>query len=143
MIPNIVSFSIDQADYTEVSRRIRYTVFVEEQKVPEDLEYDEFESDCRHYLMFIGDTEVATCRWRFTSKGIKLERFAVLSQYRGKGLGDLLVKHVLGEVLPVGKTVYLHAQEKVTGFYEKLGFKAYGEIFEEAGIWHYLMKFEG
>ncbi len=141
MIPSIVSFRNDQAEYFEIARKIRYAVFVEEQKVPEELEYDEYESVCHHYLAFIGDVAVGTCRWRHTSKGIKLERFAVLQQHRGRGLGDLLVRHVLNEVIPLGVDVYLHAQVQVAGFYKNLGFTAYGERFEEAGIGHYLMRY--
>ncbi|MHC1777331.1 MAG: GNAT family N-acetyltransferase [Lentimicrobium sp.] len=142
MIPYIVSFKNDQSDYFEIARKIRYSVFVEEQKVPEELEYDEYETVCLHYLAFIGDVAIGTCRWRHTSKGIKLERFAVLPEHRGKGFGDLLVQQVLKDVLMEGKAIYLHAQEQVAGFYEKLGFRAYGERFEEAGIGHYLMKYE-
>jgi predicted GNAT family N-acyltransferase len=141
MIPVIVCFKNDQTGYFEIARKIRYAVFVEEQKVPEELEYDENESVCSHYLAFIGDVAVGTCRWRPTSKGIKLERFAVLQEHRGKGFGDLLVRKVLKDVLPLGADVYLHAQEHVVGFYKKLGFVAYGERFEEAGIGHYLMKY--
>lgn len=139
----IISFTIDNRAYFNLSRQIRYQVFVEEQKVPEELEYDEFEAESHHYLLFIDNAAVATCRWRYTSKGIKLERCAVLTRHRAQGLGEQLVKHILNEVLMENKQVYLHAQEKVTGFYEKLGFKAYGDIFEEAGIRHFLMKFEG
>ncbi|MBK6965627.1 MAG: GNAT family N-acetyltransferase [Bacteroidales bacterium] len=143
MIPYIVRFKNDQTGYFEIARTIRYAVFVEEQKVPEELEYDEYETVCYHYLAFVGDVAVGTCRWRPTSRGIKLERFAVLPEHRGKGFGDLLVQQALKDVLVEGKAIYLHAQEQVAGFYGRLGFKAYGERFEEAGIGHYLMKYEG
>jgi len=142
MIPNLVSFEYNHPGYSEIARKIRFAVFVGEQKVPEDLEYDAFESTSRLYLVFIGDTAVATCRRRYTPGGIKLERFAVLPAFRGKGFGDFLVRQVVKEVLPEGRTVYLHAQEQVTGFYTKLGFKVYGDEFEEAGIRHFLMKYE-
>ncbi|MFH1120237.1 MAG: GNAT family N-acetyltransferase [Bacteroidota bacterium] len=142
MTPTLVSFDYNHPGYHEAARKIRHTVFVEEQKVPEALEYDEFESVCRHYLMFIDDTAAATCRWRHTHRGIKLERFAVLHEFRGKGLGYLLVRQVLKDVLPENKTIYLHAQEQVTAFYEKLGFRTSGGLFEEAGIGHFLMVYK-
>jgi len=142
MIPTLVSFDYNHPGYSEIARKIRYAVFVEEQKVPEDLEYDAFESTSRLYLVFVGDTAVATCRRRYTPKGIKLERFAVLPAFRGKGFGDFMVQEVLKEVLPEGRMVYLHAQEQVTGFYTKLGFRVYGKEFEEAGIRHFLMNYE-
>jgi len=139
----IISFNTENQAYFDLSRQIRYKVFVIEQQVPEELEYDEFETESHHYLLFIDNIAVATCRWRYTVKGIKLERFALLAEYRGQGLGEQLVRHLLDEVLKENKPVYLHAQVQVTPFYSKLGFKPYGEIFEEAGIRHYLMVFEG
>jgi len=139
----MISFNAENKAYFDLSRQIRYKVFVIEQQVPEELEYDEFEAESQHYLLLIENEAVATCRWRHTTKGIKLERFAVLAGYRGQGLGEQMVRHLLNEVLKENKPVYLHAQVQVTPFYSKLGFKAYGEIFEEAGIKHYLMIFEG
>jgi predicted GNAT family N-acyltransferase len=138
----IIRFTINQSEPVFQARNIRYLVFVEEQQVPEALEYDEFESESQHYLLFLKGKPVATCRWRHTPKGIKLERFAVLPEYRGKGLGEALVKHVLIEVLTENKPIYLHAQERVVGFYEKLGFEIYGSVFIEADIRHFLMKYE-
>ena len=58
---------------------------------------------------------------------------------RGRGAGALMVSHLLEEVLPLNKTVYLHAQVQVAGFYGKYGFVAEGPRFEEAGIDHFLM----
>lgn len=142
MKPTIIKIENNQLFYRDMARNIRYKVFVIEQNVPEEIEYDEFEADSLHYLLFVDDVAAATCRWRHTMNGIKLERFAVLTEYRGKGLGERLVRHLLNEVLPEGKQVYLHAQEQVTGFYGRLGFKAYGEVFEEAGIRHFKMKYQ-
>jgi len=135
----IVRFTSGQHEYTALSRRIRNQVFVEEQQVPESLEYDEFEDSSLHYLVFLDGEAVATCRRRETSKGIKLERFAVGREARGRGAGALMVSHLLEEVLPLNKTVYLHAQVQVAGFYGKYGFVAEGPRFEEAGIDHFLM----
>ena len=139
----IVRFTSGQHEYTALSRRIRYQVFVQEQQVPEALEYDEFESSSLHYLVFIDGKAVATCRRRETSKGIKLERFAVIGEARGLGAGELMVKHLLQDVLPLNRPVYLHAQVQVAGFYSKHGFVAEGPRFEEAGIDHYLMIYKG
>ncbi len=138
----IIKFAINQSEAFSQASKIRYSVFVEEQHVPEELEYDGFEAESQHYLLFLNEKAVATCRWRHTVKGIKLERFAVLPEYRGKGLGEVLVKHVLKEVANEGKSVYLHAQEQVVGFYAKLGFSVYGDVFIEADIRHFLMKYE-
>lgn len=135
----IIRIKPAETTYLQITRVIRFTVFVEEQNVPADIEYDEFEETSHHYLLLEDGVGAATCRWRETNNGVKLERFAVLPEYRGKGFGEALVKRLLADVLPFGKSVYLHSQEKVVGFYEKLGFMAQGERFEEAGIWHKVM----
>jgi predicted GNAT family N-acyltransferase len=121
-----------------VALNIRVKVFVEEQKVSKDIELDEFEDDCSHILARFDGIPVGTARWRRTEKGIKLERFAVLEEYRGNGIGEALVESVLSYVLPE-PTVYLHAQKEVIGFYEKLGFSSKGDTFIEADIVHQKM----
>ena len=125
----------------QTSRKIRYQVFVEEQHVPEELEYDEYESASHHYLLLAEGKGAATCRWRETSGGIKLERFAVLPVHRGKGFGALMLQHLLAEVIPMNRKIYLHAQEQVCEFYSKYGFAKEGERFEEAGIQHFKMSY--
>jgi predicted GNAT family N-acyltransferase len=122
---------------------IRTRVFVEEQQVPAELEYDEHDSECTHYLATWDKTNVGTARWRHTDKGIKLERFAVLKQFRNKGIGKALVNEVLKDLSNEHKTIYLNAQVQVIPFYEKLGFSTLGDFFEEAGIQHKVMVKEG
>lgn len=120
---------------------IRRKVFVEEQKVPREEEFDVYETTSTHYLLFINGTPAATARWRFTDKGIKLERFAVLKEYRGRGYGSVLLKTVMIDVKPQQRPVYLHAQLTAINFYEKEGFVKYGPKFSECDIEHYCMKY--
>lgn len=133
----------DQASL-EKAFRIREEVFVKEQQVAPDEEYDKFEQDAFQFLAYQGQQEVGTARWRFTDHGIKLERFAVLKPFRGKGIGDALVKAVLADIrkhpLSQGKTIYLHGQVQAMGLYEKSGFQKSGDLFVECNIDHYLMK---
>ncbi len=119
---------------------IRRTVFVEEQGVDPALEYDH-EEEAHHYLLFLGEKPIATARWRETEKGIKLERFAVLKQFRNRGIGELILKEVLKDVSLLEKPVYLHAQLNAVTFYERNGFFRVGEKFNEAGIEHFMMKY--
>ena len=119
---------------------IRKAVFVEEQGVDASLEYDH-EEEARHYLLFLGEKPLATARWRETEKGIKLERFAVLPQFRNRGIGEVILKEVLKDVTSMEKPIYLHAQLKAVSFYERNGFYKVGEQFTEAGIGHFLMKY--
>lgn len=123
---------------------IRKEVFVLEQKVASEDEYDEFEDTSNHFLAKLDQIPVGAARWRFTEKGIKLERFAVLKEVRGKGVGISLVQAVLRDIdsdpKNAGKTKYLHAQLSAVPLYNKFNFKKVGDIFEECNILHYKME---
>jgi predicted GNAT family N-acyltransferase len=130
--------------YWEEIRTIRDLVFIEEQKVSPEEEYDEFEESSRHFLAFIQGKPAGTARWRRTENGIKLERFAVLKECRGMGVGKALVGAVISDVksqIEKAETMYLHAQVHAIPFYEGCGFLVFGEEFSEAGISHRKMKF--
>lgn len=139
---SIKVFTTADKEQSEMAYAIRRQVFVEEQNVSPEEEYDEFEGISRHFLLFDDGQPAGTARWRHTEKGIKLERFAVLPAYRNRGAGSLLVKSVLDEVKEQGKTVYLHAQVAAMKLYERAGFKSTGPLFFEAGIPHYKMVLE-
>ena len=119
---------------------IRQTVFVEEQKVDPKLEYDDFESGSQHYLVMKDNQPAGTARWRETDKGVKLERFAVLREFRNQGIAGKLVARVLEDVKPLGKKIYLNAQLAAVPLYERAGFVKQGETFFEADIEHYYME---
>ena len=123
-------------------RKVRNDVFVVEQGVNSCDEYDGYEISSKHYLIKKNNISCGVARWRKTQKGIKLERFAVLYNYRGFGVGKRLVREVLKDVLTFKKLIYLHSQKKSIKFYEKLSFKKEGDIFKEAGIDHCLMIFK-
>lgn len=123
---------------------IRRRVFVEGQDCPEDEEFDGLDDASRHVLGRVGDRPVATARWRVIDwqgdRAAKLERFAVLPGYRGRGLGQKLVEHLLAASEGAGlTTAVIHAQSHLVGFYRDLGFTPRGEEFVEAGIPHRLM----
>jgi predicted GNAT family N-acyltransferase len=124
--------------------KIREEVFVLEQEVDPAEEYDEFEDISIHFLAKSEGQPAGTARWRFTDKGIKLERFAVLKPMRGKGVGQALVKTVIEDIAAnpqsKGRKLYLHAQLDAMPLYEKFGFKKVGEMFEECNILHYKME---
>lgn len=135
---------IEKQEDLEQAFKIRQKVFVEEQQVSPEEEYDEFEKTASHFLAFNSRGKACgTARWRFTDKGVKLERFAVLKEERGAGAGSALVKKVLEDVGmhpdAKGKKIYLHAQLAAVRLYEKSGFEKEGEQFEECNIRHYKM----
>jgi predicted GNAT family N-acyltransferase len=140
---SIITFDISDKEKCDIAFAIRNTVFVEEQKVSREEEYDEHESVARHYLLFSDGIPAGTARMRSTEKGVKLERFAVLPRFRNKGAGAALVSRVLADALASGNTIYLHAQVAAMNLYKRSGFTAEGELFYEAGIPHYKMVYTG
>jgi predicted GNAT family N-acyltransferase len=141
MIPmlEIRRFTSQEKDLAEMAFRIRREVFVGEQQVDPAKEYDGFEDSAVHFLAFDNGVPVAAARWRHTDKGIKLERFAVLKQYRSKGVGAAVLQKVLEDVKPYNKEIYLHSQLSAVPFYQKWGFSKVGDMFYEADIQHFVM----
>lgn len=121
---------------------IRRKVFVDEQHCPPELEYEN-DDVSTHFLAFCDGVPCGAARWRKTENGIKLERFAVLPEYRGKGVGAYLVKAVLADVPQTSGKIYLNAQVSATNFYMQFGFIPVGTRFEEAGITHQQMLYAG
>ena len=125
-----------------MSNAIRRTVFIEEQHVAPEIEY-EYEEEGHYYLLYHNDIPIATARWRETVKGIKLERFALLKEFRNRGLGTLLLEAVLKDVVPLGKPIYLHSQVSAVNYYKRAGFRKEGDHFFEADIEHVFMTYDG
>ena len=135
----IKQFTIEDSDYYNRSLDIRNEVFIVEQGVSPELEIDEYESDAIYYLLFEGDEPVATARYRNTPEGVKLERFAVLPEYRHNGYASEMLRHILLDLKEEQQPIYLHSQEQVIGFYELFGFEKEGPRFFEADIPHFKM----
>ena len=121
---------------------IRRQVFILEQNISKKIETDDYLVNATHILAFSKEKAVGTARYRRTDSGIKLERFAVLKQFRNLGIGKALVLFIL-EKLKNEKFIYLIAQESVIGFYDNLGFDLIGEFFYEAEIPHQKMVYSG
>lgn len=123
---------------------IRQIVFVEEQEVLPEEEYDEFEDTSAHYLATYNGVPAGVARWRETEKGVKLERFAVLKEFRNKEIGGAVLEAVLADVLPqhADKTIYLHAQLPAMNFYARHGFEQTGPQFSECNIEHFKMVYK-
>lgn len=123
----------------ELIRRIRHAVFVVEQAVDPELEWDGKDAGAVHALAGPSpDSIVATGRLQADGK---IGRMAVLPEWRGRGLGDaILARLVEAARLSELAEVYLHAQTHALSFYERHGFVADGPEFDEAGIPHRLMR---
>ncbi|MBL7924493.1 MAG: GNAT family N-acetyltransferase [Bacteroidia bacterium] len=135
----VIRFKTEDKEKASIVFSIRQRVFVDEQHVSREEEYDEHEDESMHYMLLVEKQPAGTARWRFTDYGIKLERFAVLPEFRKRGGGHTLVQAVLNDVLPYGKTIYLNAQLAAMNLYRQAGFEAEGELFYEANIPHYKM----
>jgi len=120
---------------------IRIEVFCREQKVSRDLEFDGLDGDCRHYLARRGTQALGTARVRPLGEDIvKFERIAVSIRHRGQDIGRALMDRAIDDAIAGGAmSGKLNAQVSAGGFYEKLGFVGYGDIFMEAGIEHIAM----
>lgn len=139
-----INVQIITSDDVAKAFTIRQKVFVEEQKVPEELEIDEFENESIHFLAYVNGEAVGTARMRWQdNRTAKAERVAVLAHYRGTGVGRELMQAIENEAKHQKATaVQLNAQIQAQPFYERLGYKAYGDIFLDAGIEHIAMKKE-
>jgi predicted GNAT family N-acyltransferase len=126
---------------------IRTLVFEVEQNVDIGLEIDEYEDVCRHILCLDDGSPCATARWRRYSPGtVKIERVAVLKNWRGRLVGSALMNHVMSDALdndPACRGFRLDAQQYAVPFYEKLGFHVVSEPFLDANIIHYAMEKSG
>ncbi|WP_018545615.1 GNAT family N-acetyltransferase [Streptomyces sp. LaPpAH-108] len=149
--PYTVRVAEDPAD-REACFAVRKEVFVAEQGVPEDLEYDAHDAGAVHVLALRADgTPLGAGRLLHGAAAVghtgadasvgSLGRLAVTSAARGLGVGAALVRAVEDAARALGLTaVDLHAQTHALGFYERLGYTPYGPEFMDAGIPHRAMR---
>jgi predicted GNAT family N-acyltransferase len=117
---------------------IRFAVFVEEQKVPAEMELDEHDEVCVHVIARSGGRAVGT--GRLLPDG-HIGRMAVLAQARGRGVGAAMLLALMEKARLRGdKEVALSAQTHAIGFYRKHGFVAQGPQYLDAGIAHQSMR---
>ncbi|MCC6706106.1 MAG: GNAT family N-acetyltransferase [Gammaproteobacteria bacterium] len=119
---------------------VRRVVFIDEQQVPEDLEWDGEDSAAQHWLAWHGSTPIGTVRLR---AGGHIGRMAVLKEYRKHGVGSRLLGAAIEAARMQGLTeVHLDAQVQALKFYARHGFVSEGEEFMDAGIAHRAMRLE-
>jgi len=117
---------------------IRTKVFIEEQNVPAELEWDEFDTDSMHILAYIDNKAVGTAR---LLRDGHIGRMAVLIEYRNSGIGKNMLNFIINLAAKKSMTnIQLSAQEHAIGFYEKQGFTISSGVYTDAGIPHYDMK---
>lgn len=128
------TWAADQAPLSAIRRK----VFIEEQHVPEEMEWDEFDASSVHFIAETADGMAVGCG-RLLPSG-QVSRLSVLEEHRCEGIGRALLDAQIAEARSRSfKEVFLHAQTHATSFYEAAGFLVDGGIFVEAGIPHRLM----
>ena len=132
----------DWATLEPLAHPLRRAVFIDEQKVPADLEWDEADASALHALARnrLG-LPLATGRLVVREPGVaRIGRMAVRSDLRGSGVGRAVLRALLDEARRRGlRQAVLHAQLTAAGFYQREGFEPAGEVFEEVGIPHQTM----
>jgi len=118
---------------------IRFTVFVEEQRVPLEIEWDDQDEKSVHALAYSPAGQVVATG-RLLPDG-HIGRMAVLKDWRGKGVGGAILERLIAAARARGDTeIELFAQTHALEFYRRYGFAESGAIFEEAGIPHQAMR---
>lgn len=130
--------TLDWAAARAEASRIRLKVFVEEQRVPREIEMDDMDAACLHALAWLDGRAVGT--GRLLPDG-HIGRMAVLAESRALGVGGAILERLVEEARHRGmREVVLSAQTHAIGFYRRHGFIEEGRVFEEAGIPHQEMR---
>ena len=136
------AFTVEAVDYEAALpqlRTVRDAVFVQEQGVPLELEWDALDPQCHHVVARDAQGQpIGTGR---LTPEHKVGRMAVLADWRNRGVGDALLQALIEKARALGwHEVSLHAQVSAINFYARQGFLPYGERFVEAGIDHQSMR---
>ncbi len=125
---------------TPALRSIRQTVFIDEQKVPAELEWDADDAGATHFLLTLDQQSVGTARLLDSGR---IGRVALLVSARGQGLGHVLMRAVMEHAQYVGMTsLTLSAQTHALEFYRQLGFETCSDTYLDAGIPHQDMRWK-
>ena len=139
-----MSALINISSWNEVKdliKPIRVKVFVIEQHVPEELEWDEYDESAWHAVAKLNEQVVGTGRLILDQSKAKIGRMAVDKNCRGNGVGSEILRALINLGKEKGAQEFiLHAQTHAITFYAREGFESYGPIFDEAGIPHVEMR---
>jgi len=132
---------IEETQDITTCQAIRRVVFIEGQNVPEVEEVDGKDPEATHILARLNGQAIGTARILPYGTTSKIGRVAVLDTHRGKGIGAAIIEACHDAARKSGATrVILGSQTHALGFYEQLGYRAYGDVFDDAGIPHRMME---
>ncbi len=131
----------DDRSRMEQAWALRRRVFIEEQRVPEEIELDADDADALHALALEDGRPVGCGRMLARGDYVKIGRMAVMAERRGAGIGRRVLQFLVERARQQGyRRAVLDAQVHAERFYLKQGFTPVGEVFEEAGIPHRRME---
>lgn len=131
-----MSLRIELTQDIAVCRALRREVFIEEQGVSEADEIDTLDNECLHILALLDGQPAGTARIHIKHGIAKIGRVCVCKPHRGTGMGVALINACLDAARGKADKAKLGAQVHAIGFYEALGFAAYGPVYDDAGIDH-------
>ncbi len=120
--------------------KVRKEVFIKEQNISYDKEYDGIDNECDHIVGYVDNTPIATGRILVKDNKYYLGRICVLKEYRGFGYGIELIKEMIKYLEEKNiKEIYLSSQYYIKDLYSKLGFMEYGKTYLDCNIEHISM----
>jgi len=123
-------------DHTQL-KNIREQVFIQEQKVTPQLEWDGMDEKAIHFLVFNDNAAIGCARAIVIKDHMQLGRMAVLKEYRGQGIGSALIEKAMTTAkLNQLSAIYISAQCHAIDFYKKFGFEVTSDIYLDAEIPH-------
>lgn len=137
------SYTVKTGAWSELQTEaaaVRYAVFVTEQQVPLNREMDDQDARSLHVVAYANRVPIGTGR---LLPNAHIGRMAVLAEYRGRGVGALILQKLIEAAQRRGeKAVYLSAQLQALDFYARYGFEPYGAVYQDANIAHRMMRYE-
>jgi len=128
---------VENGDELASAFSVRRSVFIQEQDVPEEEEWDEVDKKATHVIAIDDGKVVGTGRLMFYEEEARVERIAVLSEYRKKGIGSQITRFLIERAKEKDpSTISANVQTRALDFYGKLGFVPIGNTFLDAGIEH-------
>ena len=125
--------------FPQDAKDIRIEVFMKEQGF--ENEFDEIDTINHHIVVFDEGKPIGTCRFFKENNHYTIGRVAVLKEYRNQHIGNLLLKSAEKEIKRIsGDVIVVHAQVRVSSFYEKQGYIQFGQIDDDEGVPHKWMK---
>jgi predicted GNAT family N-acyltransferase len=140
-MPNIylLKLHFEDNDFA-IIKDIRKNVFANELGIPESNLFDKYDETCDHFILFDEKNPIGTIRFVRVEKNVKLERMAILSEFRAKSYGKNAILQLKEYYQTQGYSkIILDSIYHVRAFYKKCGFLEEGEIFQRVGIDHIRM----